>query len=517
MNQLFSDFTEKISDFQQKAHFLSEIFFAVVSCFWFMSNIPVADAYDTRLQKCILFLVYLTVCVLLKWYLSGFVLTEYGIGHLSGSYISFFLSMIELGCFFDFYIVGYSEQRSIAEIALYAGYWYIPIGMILAAALAAQRIRKNSGHGLFRRKKKSRGKRPAAKRAAASEQAKQDVPGKAWHFLCSQRALWLILFAYAILGALCFLMFRNTSSSDLQKLNARNKVGEAIKLILFFLLALFASARKKHHEGGHGITDMTWKWLSFLACAVTAGVYLLSGEFGSAIIMAVFACLLLIYFFSERWGMVAVVAVISLYLTGFAADRIFRSDGYPLWIVNGIGMERWNRLYHLEAFPQVLEMRTVLRKSEWLRGLIPYNVSMTGKIYTRIEDFSYLNLVSVFGSLVAFVVMGYYVLLLMRVFYRLNDTLRKNHGEMNCVQQNLFLLAQFMCLYIVAHALIHVISNLTFLFFTGVPLPFISKGISNLAVVLVCSAVIVYCLQWEERYAKRTKQAIRKARAARKA
>lgn len=509
--------TETLSRMQQHAMFLPELFLGIVSCFWFRSDTPKPEAFDNRNQKIILFLLYLVVCVLLKLLLHTKLLRGKRTGRLSSSYISFFLAMIELGWFFDLYIVGYSEKRTVTEVLGYVFYWYLPLLFILAVAVLASGVLKHSRIPFLNRirMKKQRKRRRAGMAAEEPSAAKEKLSAireTLSGILCRMPVLLVLLCGYLAAGCVLFLRFRNVSASNLSALNARNRLCEGIKIVMFVLLFLYAAARKKHHPDDRGISDNTWGVLSFLTCILTAGMYLLASESGSAIIMVLFAVLTVIYFFSERWGFVLVEMGILSYVTGWIADRSFRRTGYPALITEVIGQDRWNRLYHLEAFPQVLEMRTVLRRSELLRGLVPYTVEMTGKSFTRVEDFSYLNLVSVFGSLAAFAVMAYYIMLLLRVFFRLNDTLRGRGKQMTAVQQNAFLLAQFACLYIVTHALVHVVSNLSFLFFTGVPLPFISKGLSNLFVVLVFSVLIVYCLHWEENHAKKTKKPVRTAR-----
>ena len=504
--------TETLSRMQQHAMFLPELFLGIVSCFWFRSDTPKPEAYDNRTQKILIFLVYLVVCVLLKLLMQTKLLRGRKTGRLSWSYISFFLAMIELGWFFDLYIVGYSEKRTAAEILGYVLYWYLPLLFILAAAVIGSGILRKSRIPFLNRikMKKQRKLRRAGQSLDEPSAAREQLSSAAETargILCRMPVLLLLLCGYLAAGGILFLRFRNVSATNLAALNARNRLCEGIKIVMFLLLYLYAAARRKHHPDGKGISDRAWAVLSFLTCVLTAGLYLLASESGSAIILVLFAVLTVIYFFSERWGLVLAEMGVLSYLTGWASDRIFRRNGYPALITNVIGQDRWNRLYHLEAFPQVLEMRTVLRRSELLRGLVPYTVEMTGKAYTRVEDFSYLNLVSIFGSLAAFAVMAYYIMLLLRVFFRLNDTLRYRQKQMTAKEQNLFLLAQFMCLYIVTHALVHVVSNLTFLFFTGVPLPFISKGLSNLLVVLLFSAVIVYCLHWEENHAQKRKKA----------
>ena len=510
-------FTAFCSRIQQRVLFLPELFLGIVSCFWFISDIPKPEAFDNRGQKIAIFLLYLLCCVLVKLLLYFRVLREKGTGQLSWAYTSFFLAMIELGCFFDLYIVGYSEHRSLPEIIEYVLYWYIPLGFVLAVcgilSLRSKGLRIPFLKHL--QMKQQRKKRRAGLHAEEPSPLRLKLMQRLDRLhvlLCRKPVLVLLMIGYLVIGSALFFALRGVSSSDLAALNFRSRLCEGSKLIMFALLYLFAAARASRRADQTGISERAWAVMSFLTCILTAGMYLLAGEFGSAIIIVLFAVLMVIYFFSERWGFVLAEMGVLSYITGYLADRTFRQTGYPALIVNGIGMDRWNRLYHLDAFPQVLEMRTVIRKSELLRGLVPYTVSMTGKSYTRVEDFSYLNLVTVFGRLAAFAVTAYYIILLLRVFFRLNDTLRRRQTQFSERRTALFLLAQFMCLYIVTHALVHVISNLTFLFFTGVPMPFISKGLSNLAVVMVCSVVILFCLNWEENHANKRKKPARSAR-----
>ena len=494
--------------------FLPELFLGTVAGFWFAGNTPAQDGFDNRLPLCLMFLGYLLAGALLKTLLYCFPFRRRGVGQLSWSYISFFLAMIELGCFFDFYIVGYSADRTRWEIAQYALEWYIPLLMI-ALAGAFVSLMQNWARLPFvqrSRRRKQRKRRRGGKSAAAETPAPfAAFAEKAGAVLRDPKCLVLLMLLYAAAGAgLFFVFFRNVRSTDLARLNLRNKCIEGFRLVLFVLLLLLRYSRDCKKQGSTGISDAFAGISGFLLCGVTAGMYLLGGEFGSAIITAIFAVLTVFYFYSSRWGMVLAELGGCAYAAGFIADRVFRRTTYPAFITETLGMERWNRLYGLEQFPQVLELRTVLRQSALLRGIVPYQVSLNGKAYTRIEDFSFVNLVSVFGSIAALAVIGYYTVLLARVFYRLDNTVRSR--RMPPLRTALFHTAQLAALYTLTHAAVHVVSNLTFLFFTGVPLPFVSKGLSNLLVCLVLSVLIICCLRWEEEYARTSKKAAQRSR-----
>lgn len=493
---------------------LPELFLAVVSCFWFVSNRPKANAYDIRPQQITVFLTYLAVCAAIKLFLYFVVFREKNAGRLSWDYISFFLAMIELGWFFDLYIVGWSGNRSVKEIVSYVLDWYQPLLVIVLAGLIAAVIIGRI-HVPFLRKlrhRRRRRSRRASKQQEPAQSRLQIIRARVKTELRSPTVLVTLLILYTVAGMLLFFRFRHISVYDLAGLNLRNKFCEGIKLGLFTLLFLFQSARKTAPDQTDGLSDAAAGIMSFAACILTAGMYLLASESGSAIILVLFAIFMVLYFFSRGWGIALAEMSVLAYLTGWVMERSFRKNGYPAFLTETIGLERWNRLYHLEKFPQVLELRSVMKQSPLLRGLVPYNVSMTGKAYTRIEDFSYMNLVSVFGKVAAVAVIGYYLILLLRVFFRLDDNVLRRRRTLTGLNRNLFILAQYMCLYIVTHAAVHVVSNLTFLFFTGVPLPFLSKGMSNLIVVLLFSVLIIWCLREEEEHGTERKKARRSGR-----
>ena len=494
--------------------FLPELFLGTVSGFWFAGNTPAQDGFDNRLPLCLMFLGYLLAGALLKTLLYCYPLRQRGVGQLSWSYISFFLAMIELGCFFDFYIVGYSADRTRWEIAQYALEWYIPfllIALIAGGVMLVQNWQKLRFVQRSRRRKQRRRRRSRQPVQEGQRRPLAEFASKAGAVLSDPKCLTVLMLLYAAAGAgLFFAVFRNVRSTDLARLNLRNKCIEGFRLVLFVLLFLLRYSRDRKKQGGRGISDAFAGIAGFLLCGVTAVMYLLGSEFGSAIITAVFAVLTVFYFYSSGWGLVLAELGGCAYAGGLIADRVFRKTTYPAFITETLGMERWNRLYGLEQFPQVLELRTVLRQSALLRGIVPYQVSLNGKAYTRIEDFSFINLVSVFGSIAALAVIGYYTVLLARVFYRLDNGVRAR--RMPPLRSALFHTAQLAALYTLTHAAVHVVSNLTFLFFTGVPLPFVSKGLSNLLVCLLFSALIVCCLRWEEEYARASKKTVQRSR-----
>lgn len=481
-----------------------EFILLLMSVVWFGWNTPKANEYDNRIMKIVIFAVYLLLCAGVKLVLFFRVFSRRVLKRLSFQFVSFFMAMIELGWFFDLYIVGFSEKRTVPEIIGYVWDWCVPMLVILAVGMGA--------NVWMRRRDILRGipERLYEKAAAALKQLQGSIAALFQKSLPDKQRNAVLTAAVVVCSAVGFLVFsRYQGMQDSSALRSRIILVEAAKLGLFVLLFLLcdiqalqkakeAMTGESVHQKQKGFRSLLYlpfsAWLIVAACLAAAFMCLAAGEFGTAIILYVFTVLLTGYFYNARLGGLAAAATAAVYLAGYAANRYFRGTYLLQLLIGMLGEERWNRLYGLVNFTQVREARAVLHNSYLIPRPIPYNVEMTGRIYTRVEDFSYLNLVSVFGKCVALLVIAWYVRLLVDAFLTL-ERHRNYRRKFTPMQQRLLFTAECMCLYIMTHCLVHVVSNLMFVFFTGVSLPFISKGLSNLFVMLIFSVLIVYCLR----------------------
>jgi len=284
----------------------------------------------------------------------------------------------------------------------------------------------------------------------------------------------LLLGSYILLNLPVFFIMRGWLNHNL---SMRVAIVESDKLLFFFdfycLMLWNEKERKKQSE-----PYVKYWELGILFGSLMAGLLIL-GEHGTMIVMLLTLILILFLLYRKEAGSIA----LSVTVIGYCS----------LWVLNKfVSLEILNRLFNLQSYRQIRDMNQVLLESSAGMSTTPYAVDMVGSLYTRIEDFSYLNLISVFGRLGAAALILLYLLVPLLSCIYLHNYKLKNRKYIN---SSLFTLSELSCLLLFSSGAVHVLSNFGLIFFTGVTLPFISNGFMNIIIMLILLIPVIYCLR----------------------
>lgn len=284
----------------------------------------------------------------------------------------------------------------------------------------------------------------------------------------------ILFFCYAVGNLPVFFLLRGWLEKNL---SVRVAVVELDKLLFFFgcycLMLWNDKTRKTQSE-----LYVKYSELAVLFISLMTGLFLL-GEHGTMIVMLLTLILMLFLLYSTGAGLV---------MTGITAV-IYGI----LWILNQFISEDFlNRLFNLQSYRQIREANQAILESSAGMSTTPYAVDMVGSVYTRIEDFSYLNLISVFGRWTAVALILLYLLIPLISCMYLHNYKLKNRRK---VSSPLFTLSEMSCLLLFSSGAVHVLSNFGLIFYTGVTLPFISNGFMNIIIMLILLIPVIYCLR----------------------
>ncbi|GEM_PF-2684456 len=284
----------------------------------------------------------------------------------------------------------------------------------------------------------------------------------------------LIMTGYLLLNLPVFLFLRGFLNAHLSLRVAVVELDKLLFFLNFYFLMLWNDKKRKTHSEVY----VSYPELAGLVFCLMTGLFLL-GEHGTMIVMLLTLILMLFLLYSTRAGGI----MLALTAAGWGL----------LWILNRfISADFLDRLFHLEKYRQIRDMnRTILESSRGMNAA-PYAVDMVGTIYTRIEDFSYLNLISVFGRWAASALILLYLLVPLLSCMYLHNYKLKNRRK---ISSALFTLAELSCLLLFSSGAVHVLSNFGLIFFTGVTLPFVSNGFTNIIVMLILFIPVIYCLR----------------------
>ena len=284
----------------------------------------------------------------------------------------------------------------------------------------------------------------------------------------------MLFLSYTILNLPVFFLMRGWFNAHL---SMRVAVVELDKLLFFFgfycLMLWNDKTRKKQTE-----LYVSYSELGVLFISLMTGLFLL-GEHGTIIVMLLTMILMLFLLYNTGAGALMLTATGAVY--GI------------LWILNQFISEDFlDRLFNLQSYRQIRDVNQAILESSAGMSTSPYAVDMVGTLYTRIEDFSYLNLISVFGRWTAVALILLYLLIpLLSCMYLHNYKLRNRRK----VNNSLFTLSEMSCLLLFSSGAVHVMSNFGLIFFTGVTLPFISNGFMNIIIMLILLIPVIYCLR----------------------
>ncbi len=284
----------------------------------------------------------------------------------------------------------------------------------------------------------------------------------------------LIFSSYFILNIPVFFVLRGWLNHHL---SIRVAAVEMDKLLFFFYFYCFMLWNDKKRKKQSEPYVKYWE-LGLLFFSLMAGLLIL-GEHGTMIVMLLMLILMLFLLYRKEAGSIA----LSITIIGYCS----------LWVLNQfVSLEILNRLFHLQSYRQIRDMNQAILESGTGMSTTPYAVDMVGTLYTRIEDFSYLNLISVFGRLGAAALILLYLLVPLLSCIYLHNYKLKNRKY---ISSSLFTLAELGCLLLFSSGAVHVLSNFGLIFFTGVTLPFISNGFMNIIIMLMLLIPVIYCLR----------------------
>ena len=283
----------------------------------------------------------------------------------------------------------------------------------------------------------------------------------------------LIFAGYILLNFPIFFLLRGFLNAHL---SLRVAVVEVDKLLFFFNYYCFMLWNQKNKKSEKELYVKYWE-LGILFFSLMAGLFLL-GEHGTMIVMLLTLIVMLFLLYHKEAGGIA------LSFTAIAWGGLWFLNQFVSWSV-------LDRLFNLQSYRQIRDMNQAILESSAGMSTTPYAVDMVGTLYTRIEDFSYLNLISVFGRWTAAALIAIYLLMpLLSGIYLHNYKLK--HKQVNIC---LFTISEIGCILLFSSGAVHVLSNFGLIFFTGVTLPFISNGFMNIMIMMILLIPVIYCLR----------------------
>ena len=487
-------------------HLGIDIFFFVMFVFCFLANVNI----ENRGWR----VVVMFFCMLSVWFSKVFLLTTYQRSSNNTIITVFMTSMIELGIFLNLYIVGFDVNRTFLEILDYslgitgifpvtlciiavqyfvnsknqktlAG-WILSVVSLVGAIVCVYGCPKIESNGDIVKQ--------LVKTLAEilficafvvffdGHSRKFCVDNLSRNTKFYFRFLTVLIFLFAV-GA--FVMRNQTSF--------RNAILEVLKVLVLLIFAVFyhqkMNAEPQENEPRKGVFKTLVQVL--LVDGVIFLVGFLAGEFGTALILSLFTFLFIYFLFSlmseeekkqnQLGSVIALVVVIFiLCMVGlyFLCYSIYLKDSVLTIALKNFGLyDKLDRIFNLSDNPQIGEMNTALNESPRLFVALPYNVSLAGRVQTRVEDFSFMNIVTVFGTLMGSVLM----LLMVTVPVKMVERIKTKYtGKSIYSVRNLFCIGG--CTLFISNTLVHIVANFGLFLFTGVTLPFISNGFMNMAV-----------------------------------
>ena len=415
------------------------------------------------------------------------------------SFITCLILMMNIGCFMNLYIVGFQTEKSgaIAEYILSLMKPAVLLGSIfLMLYYALKEFYRRSKYLLISLGVMLAnfitisGLNPERFLTAALESVgiigllaivtlilpfhnKDAETVRYWCGRLAHGRIILFLF-YIVLNIVFFGLFRGWLNAHLSIRVAFVEIDKLLFFLGFYCLMLWNDKKRKNHSQ---LYVKYWE-LAILFISLMTGLFLL-GEHGTMIVMLLTLILMLFLLYSTKAGSIMLGVTVAAY--------------GGLWILNQFISEDFlDRLFNLQSYRQIRDVNQVILESSAGMSTTPYAVDMVGTLYTRIEDFSYLNLISVFGRWAAAALISIYLAVPLISCIYLHNYKLKNRRK---VSSSLFTLSELSCLLLFSSGVVHVMSNFGLIFFTGVTLPFISNGFMNIIVMLVLLIPVIFCLR----------------------
>lgn len=350
---------------------------------------------------------------------------------------AFFTAMTELGVFFQLYIRTLTQNEIKKLVVLALGAVFL---CVVLAFTAVPELRKTA--------ESFRPYRAYLRRARAFKAKDERV-----YWFVNGLILWG---ATMVMLGLAFSVFRSRFGTQL-KLIETSKFTAVLSIAA---LEMSPAGKKKDIAG-----RITRNALPVVA-VTTIGALALTGEFGTVMILVGFYMISLLL--TGRYWL-ACISAILLVSGAVAVYMFFPQDSHI-----------YQRLYDITAFDQVNLVREELSERTYIwPNPARYDVYIGGELATRCEDFSFLNMLTVLGKLAAVIILAAYLALTLIPAVRLVNVKERTFTERA---------AFYGAVMLVSSCAVHCMANVAAFFFTGVGLPFVSDGITNLvfSVIYIC-------------------------------
>jgi cell division protein FtsW (lipid II flippase) len=429
---LRSDIMWAIKQFKYLMYFFApEVILLVTSVIYFARN----SLLSSPLYAAV-FILFLIVGIAVKAASLSFGTGLTG-DSLALAVIAFFTGMTELGVFFQLYIRTLTANEIRKLVLLFAGSAFL-CAVLAFTAVPALKSRAESFRPL----------RAILKRMRAARAKDERVYWASSGMLIAFIAVLMLLFAATL--------FRHNFGIQLRLI-------ETAKFMAVIAIAALETAPGKSRKD---IASFMIKNAVFAVTVPVMGALAFTGEFGTLMILLFFfeTSLLL----TGKYRLAALTAVICI---AGAAGIFFFADKTS---------HVYQRLFDITAFDQVNLVREELGERTYIwPNPNRYDVYIGGELATRCEDFSFLNMLTVLGKLAAVIILAAYLALTLIPAVRLAAVREKTFTERAGFYGAVMLLSS---------CAVHCMANVAAFFFTGVGLPFVSDGITNLifSVIYVC-------------------------------
>ncbi len=442
-------------------HFLIiDVIFFIAFTLCFLANVNIENRGERILA--------MFFCMSGIWGSKFFLLTNY---EKNKGNITFITSMTELGIFLNLYIAGFGADRTIWEILDYlfgiGGFLAVTLCIIAIQHLVSQKAEKrmnilvmllilfavwlvygfptdNAGNLVFSAMQLVKSVFEVTFICAfvaffdghiASFNV-ENLNGK------SKKYFWLFW------GIIIVLAIASVIAKFLREISLRNAILEILKVFLLLLFAVFFHDKLNSSAEISDNQTIFRKtlWL-VIGISLTAFVVIgaLASEFGTALILCLFTFCFILFVLSsmnsrrkERKQLTLLMIILSLISIGlylFSYSVYSGDSALTIFLKNSGIYDKLDRLFNLSGNSQLVGMNMAINESPRFFVAMPYHVDIDGRIQTRVEDFSFMNIVTVFGSFLGIVLL----ILMITVPAKMIEKIRMKHTADNLYSiRNLF-------------------------------------------------------------------------------
>ncbi len=288
-------------------------------------------------------------------------------------------------------------------------------------------------------------------------------------------AKWLYLFCIALLAAVLFLGSTQRGTSGWFMIGSRGfQPAEVCKAIMIVVLAKVIAKQTEGHE--EGIMRFRQLIPALILIVVPVLLIMAQPDFGTACVY-IFIFAMIVFMAKTNWKVILMLVVLAAVLIPV------------IWFM----LEDWQRLRiftfldpnyeNTDAGLQVTQAKMALGSGQmWGKGLFaPGSLSQLGYVPEQHNDFIFAATVEAFGFMGGVTVLVLYALLIVRTFM-LAMRAKDDFGA-------------YIIIGVAAMMLFHVLENvgmnIGLLPVTGIPLPFLSYGGSNLVTSMLAYGMVL--------------------------